>query len=750
MPQIDLMRFRLLIFCFLAFFQSFSQKATIRGHVYDKSNGEPLAFATVVVKGLNQGTNTAQDGFFSISSLPGGDHILQVSYLGYDTAVFELRIGPNQIINKQVYLNESGINLGEISISGKKEQARTEVKISTLTVTPKEIKALPATGGEPDIAQYLQIIPGVISTGDQGGQIYIRGGSPVQNKILLDGMTVYNPFHSIGIFSVFETEAIRTVDVLTGGFSAEYGGRISAIVDMKTKDGNKSKFSGLVSGGPFMARALFEGPLKKLNQDNSGSSISYLLTAKHSYIDQTSKTLYKYAIDEGNNNLPFQFTDLYGKVSLLSSAGSNFNIFGFSFNDRVNYSNLADLNWNAAGSGVNFKLIPSNSDIIVGGNVAYTDYFIKLNEYNSSPRDSRIKGLQSNVDFSVFGKRSEVKYGIEFNAFSTDFNFINFLKIPFKVNANNTEIAAYFKYRLATKKIVLDPSLRIQYYASLAKAKLEPRLGLKYNMFPHFRLKAAGGYFTQNLMSSVSERDIVNLFVGFITSPDIISAWHGVGGFEYDLGERYELNVETYYKLFSDLYNLNRNKRFIADPDYVTEKGEAYGLDILLKAKGVSWGVWLGYSLGFVNRDNGQQVYPALFDRRHNLNFVLDYKFGRKKLWESGLRWNLGSGFAFTKIQGFLPDNKLPNGIDSKFGIENPEIGILYSDKINSGRLPYYHRLDLSLKRKIILSKNAGIDITASITNAYNRKNIFYFNVVENRRVNQLPILPSLVITFYF
>jgi hypothetical protein len=251
-------------------------------------------------------------------------------------------------------------------------------------------------------------------------------------------------------------------------------------------------------------------------------------------------------------------------------------------------------------------------------------------------------------------------------------------------------------------------------------------------------------------MSSVSERDIVNLFVGFLTSPDLIKATHGVVGFEYDLSENTNLNVETYYKDFNSLYQLNRNKRDTRESDYTIESGEAYGLDILIKSNWVDWSLWVGYSLGFVDRNDGSQTFPALFDRRHNANVVVDYKFGYRKLWQAGLRWNLGSGFAFTKIQGFFEDNKIPKGLETVFGTENAPIGVIYSDKINSGRLPYYHRLDISLKRKFIISKEVYFEVTAAVTNAYDRKNIFYFNVVENRRVNQLPILPSLVAAFHF
>jgi hypothetical protein len=672
-----------------------------------------------------------------------------VAYIGFDTIYIDITLKGNQIINKQIFLNESTTMLGEVSISGKKQQARTEVKISSLTVTPKEIKALPSTGGEADIAQYLQIIPGVISTGDQGGQIYIRGGSPVQNKILLDGMTIFNPFHSIGIFSVFETEIIRSVDVLTGGFPAEYGGRISAIIDMKTREGNKTRTSGLVSASPFMAKALIEGPIAKFKEDRGGST-SYLLTGKTSYIDQTSKKLYKYAFDSSSKNLPFIFSDFYGKISTIASNGSFLNLFGFSFNDEVSYTGLASLKWNAAGGGTNFKLIPSNSSLIIGGSVAYSDYFLELNEINSAPRSSEIKGLQANIDFTYYGHQYDFKYGVEFNAFSTDFKFVNFLGIPVNKDDNNTELAGYLKFRKTLGNWVLDPSLRIQYYASLQKASFEPRFGIKYNLSNDIRLKAAGGFYTQNLMSSVSERDIVNLFVGFITSPDLIKAKHGIFGIEYDVTDHIDINVETYYKEFTSLYQLNRNKRAITESDYTSETGDAYGIDFLIKSNFVRWNVWLGYSLGFVNRNDGKQSFPALFDRRHNVNVVVDYQFGRNNLWQAGLRWNMGSGFAFTKIQGFFEDNKIPKGLETFFGIENAPIGVIYSDKINSGRLPYYHRLDVSVKRKIPLDKQTYFEIIAAVTNLYDRKNIFYFNVVENRRVDQLPILPSLVVSFHF
>ncbi|MCB0375951.1 MAG: TonB-dependent receptor, partial [Sinomicrobium sp.] len=243
------MRYRLYFYLFLLLQTATSlhaQTGTIRGNLYDRETGEPILFANIRLGGTALGTNSDDNGFFSLTDVPTGSYTLIATYLGYDSLAVPVTLTANAISYQRLMMHPSAIDLTTVDVSGQRERARTEVGVSRLTVTPKQIKSLPAAGGEADIAQYLPLLPGIISSGDQGGQLYIRGGSPVQNKILLDGMTIYNPFHSIGLFSVFETESVRSIDVYTGGFNAEYGGRISAVVDIKTREGNKQRFSGLV------------------------------------------------------------------------------------------------------------------------------------------------------------------------------------------------------------------------------------------------------------------------------------------------------------------------------------------------------------------------------------------------------------------------------------------------------------------------------------------------------------------------
>ncbi len=251
-------------------------QGSVRGTVYDQESGEPVGFCNVYLEGTTYGVNSDINGFYNLTRVPAGNYTLAASFIGYDTARVEIDIEDGDAFTQQLFLVQGALKIKEVSISAEREIARNEVKISRLSVSPKQIAMMPSTGGEPDIVQYLQVLPGVVSTGDAGGQIFIRGGSPVQNKILIDGLTIFNPFHSIGFFSTFETDAIRNVDVLTGGFNAEHGGRISAIVDIQAKDGNKKNLSGAVSVSPFMAKAFFEGPIVK--QTESGGSTSFMIS----------------------------------------------------------------------------------------------------------------------------------------------------------------------------------------------------------------------------------------------------------------------------------------------------------------------------------------------------------------------------------------------------------------------------------------------------------------------------------------
>ncbi len=740
-----------------------AQEGSIRGHIYDANTGEPVIYANVIVESTEYGSYTNENGFFTIADIPVGTYSLKVSYIGYEDLVKQVEFKSNSINYYKINIVAGGINIGVVDISAERQQARTEVRISEIQLNKKQIKALPSTGGDADILQYLQVLPGVISTGDQGGQLYIRGGSPVQNKILLDGLTIYNPFHSIGFYSSFETELIRNVNVLTGAFNAEHGGRISAIVDISTREGNKKRFGGQLSASPFMLKGIIEGPLVKLADDKG--SLSMVLTSKKSIIEDSSTKLYNYASVNDTVGLPFNFHDTYGKLSFVTANGSSFNVFGFNFSDGYNNPLVSKIDWNNSGGGLNFTLLPATSSLSLNGLIGFSNYDISIIEADEDPRKSIIREYVLGLDFDYYFSRAELNYGIEVKSIRTEFEFTNPFGFFLNQFQNTTEISSFVKFRQAWDKIIIEPGFRLQYYASLGEFSAEPRLGFKYNVSDKTRFKLAAGLYSQNIIATSNERDVVNLFTGFLSGPDnqfndfngdvaktkLQKAAHVVAGIEHDLGTHLKLNVEGYLKDFSQLVVINRNKTSSSEADFSTEEGEAYGVDFTFKYERKNWYFWTTYSLAYVNRFDGEQEYPTVFDRRHNINLLGTYTFGSNRDWQLSVRWNFGTGFPFTKTQGFFTDISFLDGASTDYLTANPDnVGIIYSEERNGGRLPYYHRLDISAQKNFFLSERMNLEVVASVTNSYNRDNIFYFDRLRFERVDQLPIIPAIAIRFNY
>ncbi|MBI5541045.1 MAG: TonB-dependent receptor [Bacteroidia bacterium] len=763
----------IIVACFFIFVFSSNilAQGVIRGFVYEKKSGEAVSFANVFLGGTKIGGATDVNGFFNLTKVPAGNYTLRVNFIGYDSISIQVSVKDKEIVTKKIYVTESAVMLDEAVISADKQDKTEQVRISINKITPKQIEKIPSVGGEPDFAQYLQVIPGVVFTGDQGGQLYIRGGSPIQNKVLLDGMIVYNPFHSIGFFSVFDSDLIRNADVYTGGFNADYGGRISSIMDITMRDGNKNRQAGKISASTFGSKLLLEGPVFK-GSDNTKTSMSYVFSGKTSYIKESSKILYNYVDSAG---IPFSFTDFYGKLTLNTENGSKINIFGFKFNDKVKYKELSNLDWNSFGVGSNIILVPSGSPFLLKVNFSFSNYDITLNEVGLLPRSSLINGYNLGLAFVYFMGKNELNYGIETLGFKTVFDFYNSANRKIDQQQNTTELGAFVKYKIAKEKLLIEPGIRFQYYASLSAISPEPRIGVKYSVSKNFRLKFAGGLYSQNFVSANSDRDVVNLFYGFLSSPEIgdlqaefdgkqvknslQKSWHTILGCELDLTKKIDLNVEGYIKRNTQLTNLNRNKIYDdnADnydkPDYlkkdfVIETGNAYGVDLTFKYDFKRTYIWVVYSLGFVDRYDGLMTYKPHYDRRHNINLVATRTFGKGLDWELSARWNFGSGFPFSKTAGYYERLQF-DGVNQDIVSANGDIGIIYGD-LNEGRLPAYHRMDLTLKKSFELSKNSICEITFSTTNVYNRDNIFYYDRVKHKRVNQLPIIPSLGINLTF
>jgi len=769
--------------CFLFItIRGISQTSTLRGFVYIDKTLEPALFSTVYLEGTTYGQNTDVNGYFSISHLPAGNYVLVVAYLGYDTVRKAITLAKDEILTQKLYVKQSAQALGEVDVSAAQKSRETETQVSTYEITPTDMKSIPTIGGQPDIAQYLQVLPGVVSTGDQGGQLYIEGGQPIENKVLLDGMTIFNPFHSIGLFSVFDADVISDATVYAGGFNAEYGDRISSIMDIRSRDGNKKEVTGKVDVSPFGAHALVEGPLiKNIGDDPNKASASFILSYKNSYLGQTSKAIYPY-IDSGHG-IPFNFADFYGKVSFNTASGSKLNLFGFDFTDNVNYPNIATLNWHEAGAGLNFILVPASSSSLLECNIDYSNYTISMTQAALPPDTSSINTFSAQLKWTQFMGNSTLYYGFEMSGTGTNLTLYNSVGSPIMEQQTSDELTGFVKWKYISpnKKFIVEPGFRLEYYASIPAISPEPRLDAKYNLSKKFRLKFATGLYSQTLVSTIDETEVVDLFYGMITSPPtsdipgqftnqngttqsvtnpLQRAYHITVGFEYDPLKNMHINVEAYEKDFLQTTTLNYDQIYPnaapyvgVKPDTLTkpflvQSGNAYGADISVKYEIKHLTLYGVYSLGYVTYWDGTYSFPPPFDRRNNVNLVLSYIFGKDLSWQANVRWNYGSGFPFTPTQAFYPQTSLSN-IGSSVTTNNPNLGIVYAG-FDSQRLPDYHRLDVSLSKTFQFSQRMALRFNASCINLYDRENVFYYNRITNQRVNQLPILPTLSVGLDF
>lgn len=760
------------ILLFLALGLSLAAQNTIKGVLTDDANGEAIPFANIVLEGTSYGASTDLDGLFIINRIPDGQYTVRVSYVGYEPYSHQVTLKNHQTQKLNIKLKPMAVTFDDVVITGNRQQERKqEAQVSVEKISSAQIQQMVSIGGQSDLAQYLQVLPGVNSTGDQGGQLYIRGGSMIQNLTLLDGMIVYNPFHSIGLYSIFETDVILNADVYTGGFGAEYGGRLSSVMDITTRDGNKRHHTGKIGLNTFGASLIAEGPLKKETADNA-STVTYLFTAKNSFLSKSSPVIYPYV----NGSLPFDFLDLYGKLSINSGAGSKINFFGFRFDDQViGYNAIADYSWLNYGAGSNFALVTGSSSVI-NGSLAYSNYQVNLDDASGSPKYSSIGGFNASVNVTNFFGRHKLKGGISLEGYSTEYHYVNTYQVTQKQDENTTNLSFFATMHFNWDKLLVDPGFRVIRYSSLTENSIEPRLAAKWNLTDKLRFKFAGGLYSQIMLDARSDNDIVNLFNGFLTGSGYLNypstfrdkpinsclqkSKHLVVGVEYDFIDHLTANAEFYMKSFDQLLNMNRNQLYDAsDPayqhggvfeqpayyltDFIIEEGRATGVDFSLCYELERLYLWATYSIGYVERTDENITYNPHYDRRNTVNLLCTYSAGKNHEWEFSGRWSYGSGFPYTQTMGVYEDVNFNHGIGSSYWTENGTFGVHYGE-VYAGRLPNYHRLDLGVKRKFNLGSHSILDLNLSVTNVYNRNNIFYFDRLSFARVDQLPILFSL------
>lgn len=749
------------------------QDNTIKGFVYDSETRQPVALVNVVTEPAGTGTLTSEEGFYLLSRLPAGDITLKIFGLGYDTISEKISLGKNMTVIRNVIISPSAYILNEINVTTTRERVDLR-KVSEIRMVPSQIALTPSIGGMPDLIQHIQSLPGVISRGDIGGQIYIRGGTPVQTKVLLDETVIYNPIHSIGLFSVFDNDYLRNVDFYTGGFNAEYGGCLSSVIDISTKKPNSVNWSGKVDVSTIASKLFIEGPLIT-DSTLENFSLSVLLSMKTSYFEEASKWFYPYLDKE----LPFYFRDIYAKTTAQLGKSFSVSLSGYNFRDKVSESdNFKTYDWNSSGFSLNLLTMPPEVPILIKTYIAGSVYEMTLQEPNQDNRFSKISSISVGMKFYRYMNRQTIKYGFDFTDLRTTYQYFTSDYNKYEQAENSGELSGYLDYEGNFGWFIFEAGFRGAFFTSLMQFSPEPRLAVRFLVTENIALKAAAGLFAQNLIGAASDKDIVNFFQGYLSAPvDMVSdagqdpndfylqkASHLIAGVEYDLLGKLFFDLEGYYKNYTQLINFNKNKLFNKStnngaPSYMTgtfisETGFAEGLEVSARYSENNRNLEINYSFAVVKRryldPNGETVeYYPQYDRRHNLNISGMYAFGKKRSWMVTARWNYGSGFPFTPSAGYYEGISFDENGKFNYMTQNGQMNILYGP-YNSKRLPAYHRLDMAIKKSFLFRNHSTLEAEFNIINVYNQENIFYIDRNTNQEAYQLPILPGLRISYAF
>jgi hypothetical protein len=724
--------------------QSYSQKFTISGNIIDKKNGETIIGCNVYTT-LNDkpvGTTTNEYGFFSLS-LPKGKYKIVASYIGYANQMYEIDLDNNQKLN--ISLVDDNV-LKEVVVRSKKNDVVRSNVIGIEKINMVEIAKLPVLFGEKDVLKTIQLLPGVKSSGEGNSGFSVRGGGFDQNLILLDEAPVYNASHLLGFFSTFNSDAIKSATLIKGNAPAQYGGRLSSILDVKMKDGNNQNTE--VSGGIGLisSRLNIEAPLQK------GKS-SFLISGRRTYADMFLKasesfkdnTLYFYDLNlkanyEINNNNRLFLSGYFGRDNLgLGDA------FGINFGNKT-----GTLRWNSI---INPKLFLNTSLIV-------SNYTYIINVSSGGNKESNSKILDYNLKQDYQWNQSAIsnfKFG--FNSILHTITPSNFTgegtnqDERFKGDRYGFENAVYVsrEHKINTN-FSMDYGLRFSSYSlvgtgiyntyngdnitnstTLSKGQfgktyynLEPKLLTNYLLNDNSSIKAAYSRNTQNvhLLSESNAGNPTDQWIGnsYNVKPEI-SDQFSAGYFRKLKENNYELAVEGYYKNLQNQVDYKNGAKTLSAVDIESEllfgSGRAYGLEFIMKKKTGNLSGWISYTLSKTERKidgiNNNEWYNAKQDRTHDLSIVGTYDYSKK--------WTFSALFVFYTGNAVT----FPSG---KYTIDN--VTTFYYNGRNQDRMPNYHRLDLSATLNLMPKGKYTSNLNFSLYNAYGRENAYSINFEDN------------------
>ncbi len=773
-------------FLFTAIQATAQSHFTISGYVKDSTSNETIIGATVSVKGANKSITSNQYGFYSITLIEG-TYILTVSHVGYNSKEIELKLNANLQFSFDL-TPRVAVSQEIVVYAGKRDVNVKAAQMGKFELSMSQIKTIPALAGEVDPMKVLQLLPGVRNAGEGNSGLYVRGGGADQNLILLDDAVVYNPGHLFGFFSVFNSDALKNVTLIKGGMPANYGGRISSVVDIAMKDGNNKTYQTEGGIGTISSRISVQGPLVKENA-------SFIVSARRTYVDVLAKPFIKKSSAFYGSG--YYFYDLNAKINYKFSDKNRLYLSGYFGRDVFSFKNSersfsAHIPWGNSTGTVRWNHV-FNSRLFANTSLVMNDYKFAFGGAQSNFEinfNSAIRDISAKIDFDQYSSNGhQLKYGFNytfhrFNPQTTSGKSGDIVFQPQSVNnkfANEASAYILDDWEIS-KKLKVNYGVRYSLFQQVGpytlyvkdangnktdstvygKAEnvktyggLEPRLTLRFALDDETSLKAAVTRNLQfiHLVSNSGTTLPTDIWVPSTHRVKPQIGWqYAAGVFKNFNNNLWETSVEVYYKTMQNQIEYREGYTpGIGDPEesFVFGKGWSYGAEFYVnKARGKLTG-WIGYTLSWTWRQfpdlNDGNKYPARYDRRHDLSIVANYQKGKK--WKYAAVFVFGTGNAFTMPEHFF----LVEGVLTQ----------QYSS-INQYRLPSYHRLDLSAiytpqPKKLRKLKREWV---FSVYNAYSRQNpyfIYYSQTgnpyqgnleVEARQVSLFPVIPSVTLNF--
>jgi hypothetical protein len=749
---------------------------TINGVLKDTQNGETLIGATVEALGLGKGNITNEYGFYSITLPQGPDSLtLRFSYIGYASST--RRVKPAQNLRLDVSLAPEGTVLVEVEVraNGLEDKMRS-TEMSVATIGTKEVKALPALFGETDIIKILQLKPGITAGSEGTTGLFVRGGGGDQNLIVLDEAVVYNANHLFGFFSTFNSDAVKDLKVYKGGFPAQYGGRLSSVIDVRMKEGNSKKFSGSGGLGLISSRLTLEGPIQK---DKS----SFIVSGRRTYADIITR-----AVNRANEDTPdynpipdYYFYDLNTKVNFTLSPKDRLYLSGYFGRDVFGFQNETfdfRFDWGNTTGTVRWNHVFSPK-LFANTTFTFSDYRYRIENILqgfSFRLGSNVRDANTKVDFYYQPNNAHT---VRFGANATYHDFIvGRLKAGSDDGRVNFESGQEFmgmEYGLyANDEWAISPRLKLSYGARLSAwqndpafyAQFEPRAALNFSLSDKWSLKGSYARMSQYVHLLASSGLALPTDIWYPSTERVkpeISDQITIGS-SYLLGDDILITWEAWYKWLQNQVDFVDGAELFGNDALENElsfgRGYAYSpLELEIEKKNGKLTGWIGYTLAWARRGdfpeiNGGRYFAPRFDTRHNLSVVA--------LWQLNRRWQITATWVYTTgYVAWLPVGRY--SVQDVAGAPAQFVVPVYGDR-NSFRYPAYMRADLGVVWKFY-GKRTENDLTLSIYNATDRRNPYFIYIepeltetplgdvpvgLQAKQVSLFPVLPSITWNFKF